>query len=113
MTDDDDFSWLFDDEDPEIARLRQERREIDRNMPVEKWLAIRKEEAHRIDPETAKVDWEYGKILDPYGVNPDLPPEADCIGRIYFALNPGSDIWVSFYDLPKETYRRLCERLKS
>ena len=81
-------------------------------MPVEKWLAIRKEEAHRINPETAKVDWDWGQILDPYGVEPNLPEELCCVGRNYFARNPGSDIWVSFHDLPNETCERLWKRLE-
>jgi hypothetical protein len=31
-------------------------------------LAIRKEEALKIDPETADFDWSYAQTLDPYGV---------------------------------------------
>ena len=38
-------------------------------------------------PSTALVGWEYGQVVDPYGVDPDLP-ECDCIGRMYFARNP-------------------------
>ena len=34
------------------------------------------------------VTWDYGQILHPYGVDPNLPLEADCIGRTYFACNP-------------------------
>ncbi len=81
-------------------------------MPIEQWLATRSEEAHRIDPEIAEVDWEWGQILDPYCVTPNLRPEHCCVGRNYFARNPGSDIWVSFHDLSKETCHRLYERHK-
>jgi hypothetical protein len=70
---------------------------------VEQWLAIRKEAALKIDPETAEVAWWYAQTLDPYGIDPDLPEECEQIGREYFAFAPGSDIWVSFGDLPNET----------
>ena len=79
----------------------------DNQMPVEQWLAIRKAEALKIDPKTAEVEWGWGYVLDPYGVK-DLPPEARCIGREYWARRPDSDIWVSFDDLPEET----CEALQ-
>jgi hypothetical protein len=78
----------------------------------EQWLQIRKEEGLKIDPDTAEVMWEYGYTLDPYGVYPDLPPECQQVGREYFARSPGSEIWVSFCDLPEETYERLWERHK-
>jgi len=41
----------------------------------EKWLAIRKREGRKIDPETAEVDWKYAQTLDPYGVYPELSEE--------------------------------------
>jgi hypothetical protein len=37
-------------------------------VPVEQWLAIRREEALRIDVETAEVTWTYAQTFDPYGV---------------------------------------------
>ena len=52
---------------------------------IEEWLAIRKAEALKIDPDTAEVDWEYGQTLDPYGVYPELPEEYQQVGREYFA----------------------------
>jgi hypothetical protein len=70
---------------------------------VEEFLAIRKAEGLKIDPDTAEVYWEYGPPGDPYGVYPEPPPEGDCIGRIYFARSPDSDIWVHFGDLPQNT----------
>ena len=81
-------------------------------MAVEQWLAIRKEAALKIDPETAEVYWTYAQTLDPYGVNPDLPEEYQQVGREYFARSPGSDIWVWFGDLPKETRDALWGRHK-
>jgi hypothetical protein len=73
---------------------------------VKQWLAIRKEAGLKIDPMTAEVNWEYAQVLDPYGAI-DLPAEAQCIGRSYFARAPGSDIWVSFCDLPEQVCREL------
>jgi len=75
------------------------------------WLAVRKEAGLKIDPETAEVDWIYALTLDPYGVYPDLP--ADCVGREYFARAPGSDVWVSFDDLPDATREALWEKYDS
>jgi hypothetical protein len=34
-------------------------------MPMEQWLAIRKEAGLKIDPETAEVEWTYAYIQDP------------------------------------------------
>jgi hypothetical protein len=82
---------------------------------IERWLAIRKEEALKIDPETAEVDWSYAQTLDPYGVLDEweLPEEFHQVGREYFAHAPGSDVWVWFGDLPKQTVKRLEQRGKS
>jgi hypothetical protein len=63
---------------------------------VEEWLAVRKEAALKIDPETAEVFWNYGQTLDPYGVLDEweLPEEFHQVGREYWARSPGSDIWL-------------------
>src|SRR5262245_23428882 len=82
-------------------------------MSVEQWLAIRKEAGLKIDPETAEVMWTYAQTLDPYGVYSDLPAEWDCVGRECFARSPGSDIWVSFHDLPKTVRDDLWKRRSS
>src|SRR5215469_4737771 len=76
----------------------------------EAWLAIRKEEGLKIDPETAKVTWSWGEVMDPYGLDPEMPEEYRCIGRNYFARDPGSDIWVDFGDLPEATRETLWKR---
>jgi hypothetical protein len=78
-------------------------------METEQWLAIRKEAGLRIDPETAKVYWEYMQVGDPYGVL-DLPKECDCVGRYWFASSPESDGWVWFGDLPDATREVLKKR---
>lgn len=69
---------------------------------IEQWLAIRKEAALKIDPETAEVCRTYVLDNDPYGVLDEweLPEEFHQIGSTYFARAPGSDIWVHLYDLP-------------
>jgi hypothetical protein len=71
-------------------------------IDVEQFRAIRREAGLKIDPETAEVDWIYAQTLDPYGLE-DLPEELQQVGREYFARAPGTDIWVHFHDLPKET----------
>jgi hypothetical protein len=76
-------------------------------MTVEQWLAIRKEAGLQIDPDTAEVEWSYALTLDPYGVHPELPEEYQQVGREYFARSPGSDLWVSFDDLPDATRKAL------
>jgi hypothetical protein len=78
----------------------------------EQWLAVRKEEGLRIDPEHAQVFWEHGQVLDPYGLY-DLTDEELCIGRNYFARSPGSNVWVSFDDLPDAVCDRLRTRMKA
>ena len=79
-------------------------------MPIDQWYAIRKEAGLKIDPETAEVDWLYAQTLDPYGVEPELPPMWQQIGREYFARAPGSDIWVEFGDLPDAVREALWKK---
>ena len=78
-------------------------------MTTEEWLAIRKEAGLRIDPATAHVTWRFAQVVDPYGIYP-YDPEADCVGREYFARSPDSDVWVNFGDLPKATVDALWKR---
>jgi hypothetical protein len=75
------------------------------------WLAIRKEAGLKIDPETAEVDWTYAHLDDPYGLCLESVPYEDlCIGRAYFARSPGSDVWVTFHDLPGATSSALWKK---
>jgi hypothetical protein len=76
-------------------------------MTTEEWLAIRREAALQIDPETAEVEWCYAQTPDPYGITPDLTEDCRQVGREYFACAPGSDVWVWFGDLPTETRNAL------
>ena len=82
---------------------------INPSISIDEWLAIRKEAALRIDPETAEVTWWYGDVGDPYCVYGD-PGEDYCIDRCYFARAPGTEIWVSLYDIPSEVRARLRRR---
>ena len=78
----------------------------------ERWLAIRREEGFKIDPETAEVDWNYGLTCNPYGILDEWewPEEFHQVGREYFARSPGSDVWVHFSDLPDATREALWKR---
>jgi hypothetical protein len=80
---------------------------------VKEWLAIRKKEGRKINPETAKVDFIYAQTLDPYGVYPEPPQECWQVGREYFARSPGSDVWLWFGDLPAATAKALWEKHKA
>ena len=81
-------------------------------MEIEKHIAACKAEGLRIDPATAVVEWWYIQIVDPYNLRDELPPESYCVGRGYFARDPGGDIWVEFGDLPAETRNKLWEAHK-
>jgi hypothetical protein len=89
--------------------LLEERTDCEESAATNEWLAIRKAEALKIDPETAEVIWEWGYGVDPYGVVQDLPDECKCIGREYYARAPGSDVWVSCHDLPAEIVGKMPE----
>jgi len=68
-------------------------------------------EGLKIDPRTAYVMKSYAQVLDPYGIEHDLPGELQCIGSVYFARAPGSDDWVEFRHLPAETCAALEDRI--
>ena len=75
-------------------------------------LGTFKEAGLKIAPETADVDWTWERIMDPYGLYPDLPEEYRQTGRVYWARSPESDIWVEFGDLPAAT-RDALEKSRS
>ena len=66
-----------------------------------------------LDPSTAEIDWNWAQTLDPYGDGLPLLPQAEQIGREYFARAPDSDIWVSVHDLPDATRDAIWERFKN
>ena len=79
---------------------------------IDEWLAIRKEEGRKIDPETAEVNLFYVVDLDPYGLD-DLTEEdyGYChSSKEWFVRNPGSDIWVWVGDVPDEKWERIQKR---
>ena len=82
------------------------------NEETKAWLAVRKEAAKAINPATAKVTYQYGQVADAYGVYPIIRDEFDCIGKNWFARAPGSDVWVSFHDLPQSFDDELWKRLE-
>lgn len=87
--------------------------DTDNRKKTEAWLAVRKEEGLKIDPETAEVWWQHGYVVDPYGLYDDLSAEEKCVGRNYFARNRGSNISVSFHDLPDATRAKLWDRIRA
>jgi hypothetical protein len=83
------------------------------SIEKQKWLEARKLAALQIDPETAEVTWEYVQTVDPYGLYENIPDEAWQVERGYFARSPGSEIWVSFDDLPDEVSKELWAKHES
>jgi hypothetical protein len=79
-------------------------------MEIEEWLRARGEAGLKINPETAKVYWRHGQVLNPYGLDLDLPEGGHRIGRFYFARSPENEIWVEFGDLPDTTRTALEDR---
>jgi hypothetical protein len=84
-----------------------------RKAEIDAFYAGRKAEGRLIDPETAEVWWQYGQVLDPYGIlAPDeLPKEMRQVGRDGFARRPDGT-WVWFGDLPAGVEEKLCAKFK-
>jgi hypothetical protein len=77
---------------------------------IDDFLAEVRIEALKIDPATAEVAMSRGFLTDPYGIY-GYPENLDyTFVKICYARNPGSDIWVSFEDLPGETVEKLMKR---
>src|SRR5262245_12656783 len=72
----------------------------------------RKEVARRINGDTATVFFIYAQTLDPYGDNPDLPPELDQVGREFFAVDPTEGVAVLLYELPTDTQEVLEGKMR-
>ena len=90
-----------------------ERLAAQKNEPrVKEWLATRKKAGQDLDPEkTAEVMWIHAQTLDPYGVCREMPGELNSVGREWFARAVGSDIWISYDDLPRAVVERLEQRI--
>jgi hypothetical protein len=104
----------FADEDP--YSLAESAPDVDGSVKtseerkIEEWLAIRKEEGRKIDPDTAEVRCWSVPAFDPYDVHDDLPEECWFADWEDFYRAPDSDIWVWEGDLPLETRKRISER---
>jgi hypothetical protein len=85
-----------------------DKRETDTEL--KQWVADRKKAGERIDVATCEIAWDWGQVLDPYGVH-RLTPEEEQVGRLVFVRSPESGGWVSLYDLPKESARALHQRI--
>jgi hypothetical protein len=55
---------------------------------IEEWLALRKEAGRHIDPETAELDWDYGEVMDSYGIDPNLPQNVGVLGVSISLVRP-------------------------
>jgi hypothetical protein len=86
--------------------LRTKAIATDEQAEIARWLAIRKEEALRIDPETAELWHLFTWTLDPYEVSNDPDLHAH-VGRDYWVQAPDSDIMVWWGDLPERTRDRI------
>ena len=86
-----------------LRALREEREQIRMG-----YLAIIKEEALKIDPETAGIVWANGDPLDPYALGPQSP--FNLADPLCFVHSPGKTSCVWIGDLPIETREAL--RLK-
>jgi hypothetical protein len=79
------------------------------DMSIGQYLAIRKEEGLKIDPATADICQSSVYIFDPYDIDPTLDRKYAPFDRDLFVRGLGSDIWVHEEDLPKETWKAICE----
>ena len=54
---------------------------------IEQFLAMRRAEGLKIDPETAETAWDYAQDIDPYGLfGPDVERFSAASKRIGFGL---------------------------
>jgi hypothetical protein len=81
-------------------------------ISTEQFYALLQAAGREINPETAEVKWWYAQTLDHYGVH-DLPEEYQQVGREYFACALGTNLWISFADLPETTRDALWKKHSS
>ena len=78
------------------------------------WLARRKAEGLKIDPETAETATYFVPLYDPYGVYSGLPEgwpqELENVVQTLFARAPTGD-WIRFEDLPAATVTALEKKM--
>ncbi len=63
------------------------------------WMRLRKEVGAHMIPQPPSLSGSTDKLLTLTGRS-RFARQYRQIGRVYFARSPGSDVWVSFYDLP-------------
>jgi hypothetical protein len=68
--------------------------------------------AAHIDPATADVTWTYSEMADPYGVL-DLPEGCSPVEPTYFAMAPGTEVWVWLGDLPEVVQFALWNKISN
>jgi hypothetical protein len=73
----------------------------------------REQVARRINAVTATVFFVYAQTLDPYGDDPNLPPELHQVGREFFAVDPADGVAVLLYELPPEKQEALEGRRRT
>lgn len=75
-----------------------------------------KDEALKIDPDTANYTWYTTLVDDPYELSEDLQVlEWNFRSRISdesFVAAPGSDLWIWHGDLPREVFDKLWRRVE-
>ena len=86
-----------------------ENQQIMVTISLKHFYALVQAAGRAINPETAEVASWYAEIGDPYGVD-DLPEEYRCSGRADFARAPGTNLWISFHDLPEATRDALWKK---
>jgi hypothetical protein len=71
------------------------------------WLAVREDEALKIDPDTAEVWFDYGRYSDPYNLYPKMPDWAGdqrdhTHDRLHFVRRYDGDVFVWAGHLPDD-----------
>ena len=84
-------------------QVRSIRARVDRFASPEERCKV----GRRLDPSTAEVFFIYAQVVDPYGDCDDLPAEAHCVGREWFAVDPVERIAVHARDIPDEIWTLL------
>ncbi len=100
----------FADDDPYWRSASNGNAEELEGMEIREWLAIRREEALKIDPENVEMCRHYRYNGDPYFVDPNCPEEWCYLDKAYFVSTHGSEMWVWDGDLPEETRKRIWNR---
>jgi len=62
----------------------------------------------KIDPYSATMVWSYAYTLDPYGLQDDLPPELQQIGREYFLQASETDWAVLVWEV-RALHPEICD----